>query len=171
MARIPDEILDCSVFLYPSKDDADAEEGSVAGGTGFLVGVSSDDVPELWYFYVVTNKHVVTGLKNDKGDYEGGSQVVRLNTWSGKSDSMDLSGSWVNHPTDDLAVAYAPVLHNVHKFTCIDFQKYIPDKQKMEVMKIGPGDDTYMVGRFINHHGKQRNLPSVRWGHISMMPP
>jgi hypothetical protein len=27
-----------------------------------------------------------------------------------------------------------------------------------------------MVGRFINHEGKQRNLPSVRFGHISQMP-
>lgn len=27
-----------------------------------------------------------------------------------------------------------------------------------------------MVGRFVNHEGKQRNLPSVRFGNISMMP-
>jgi len=27
-----------------------------------------------------------------------------------------------------------------------------------------------MVGRFINHEGKQRNSPTIRFGHISMMP-
>jgi hypothetical protein len=27
-----------------------------------------------------------------------------------------------------------------------------------------------MVGRFINHEGKQRNLPALRYGNIAMMP-
>jgi hypothetical protein len=27
-----------------------------------------------------------------------------------------------------------------------------------------------MIGRFINHEGKQRNLPTVRFGNIAMMP-
>ena len=27
-----------------------------------------------------------------------------------------------------------------------------------------------MIGRFINHEGKQKNLPTVRFGNISMMP-
>jgi hypothetical protein len=35
---------------------------------------------------------------------------------------------------------------------------------------IGLGDETFMVGRFVNHEGIQRNSPSLRWGHISMLP-
>ena len=40
----------------------------------------------------------------------------------------------------------------------------------MELNKIGPGDEVLMVGRFINAAGRERNLPSVRWGHIAMWP-
>jgi hypothetical protein len=32
------------------------------------------------------------------------------------------------------------------------------------------GDETYTVGRFINHEGKQQNTPCVRFGNIAMMP-
>ncbi len=40
----------------------------------------------------------------------------------------------------------------------------------LEQYAIGPGDDVFMVGRFINHQGRQRNTPVVRFGNISMMP-
>jgi hypothetical protein len=36
--------------------------------------------------------------------------------------------------------------------------------------RVGPGDDVYLVGRFIGHDGKQRNTPIARFGVISMMP-
>src|SRR5438876_12389505 len=35
---------------------------------------------------------------------------------------------------------------------------------------MGIGDEVFMVGRFINHEGTQQNKPSVRFGHIAMMP-
>jgi hypothetical protein len=35
---------------------------------------------------------------------------------------------------------------------------------------IGPGDDLFYVGRFADHAGKYENLPSVRFGSLSMMP-
>jgi hypothetical protein len=34
---------------------------------------------------------------------------------------------------------------------------------------IGLGDDIYLSGRYINHEGKQRNIPTVRFGTIAMM--
>ena len=36
-------------------------------------------------------------------------------------------------------------------------------------MNIGPGDECFVVGRFVNHEGKQKNLPTVRFGCISQM--
>ena len=36
-------------------------------------------------------------------------------------------------------------------------------------LNIGPGDDVFMIGRFINRDGGQENTPSVRFGNISMM--
>ncbi len=35
---------------------------------------------------------------------------------------------------------------------------------------LGIGDDVYTVGRFVNHDGKQRNNPVVRFGNIAQMP-
>jgi hypothetical protein len=35
---------------------------------------------------------------------------------------------------------------------------------------IGPGDDVFFVGRYVNHQGRQQNSPTVRLGIISMLP-
>lgn len=43
-------------------------------------------------------------------------------------------------------------------------EKFIHDEN------IGPGDEVVLIGRFINIEGKERNIPSVRFGHISQMP-
>jgi hypothetical protein len=43
-------------------------------------------------------------------------------------------------------------------------------QQAIEEHNIGPGDDVFMVGRFVTHDGRQRNTPSLRFGDISMMP-
>jgi hypothetical protein len=37
-------------------------------------------------------------------------------------------------------------------------------------IKLGVGDQVFMVGRFIGHDGKQRNAPLVRFGSIAGMP-
>jgi hypothetical protein len=43
-------------------------------------------------------------------------------------------------------------------------------REQAKTEKTGPGDDVFMVGRFVNHEGRQRNTPSVRFGNISMLP-
>src|SRR5260370_42243079 len=75
MPRIPDEFLDCVVYLYPSQPAAEAGEG--LGGTGFVVGIRSQD-RSVQSLYVVTNRHVV----------ELGNTTVRINTLDGKRDSV-----------------------------------------------------------------------------------
>ena len=35
---------------------------------------------------------------------------------------------------------------------------------------IGPGDEAFIVGRFVSHEGTERNTPTVRFGNIGMMP-
>jgi hypothetical protein len=36
--------------------------------------------------------------------------------------------------------------------------------------QIGPGDEVFTVGRFINHEGRQQNLPTARFGNIAQLP-
>ena len=42
--------------------------------------------------------------------------------------------------------------------------------EKILQHKIGPGDDVFMVGRFIDAGGIEVNQPAVRFGNISLMP-
>jgi hypothetical protein len=39
--------------------------------------------------------------------------------------------------------------------------EFLATKEKIEHHRVGPGDEVFMPGRFINHEGKQRNLPAV----------
>jgi hypothetical protein len=42
-------------------------------------------------------------------------------------------------------------------------------KQEVKALGIGPGSKAMLVGRFVNHEGKQKNLPCVRCGTIAIM--
>jgi hypothetical protein len=68
--RIPDELLQCAVYLYHSQVDAD--RGAKVGGSRFLYGVESTRLPDIWHVYVVSNRHVVET-----------NPFVRLNTVDG----------------------------------------------------------------------------------------
>lgn len=161
MPAIPPETIDCIAYLYPDKISALA--GERVGGCGCIVSVPAPEIhKDFCYVYVVTNSHVVR---------DGKSPVVRVNSRDGGLTIYDnVPGVWSDHPDgDDIAVA--PV---AFKYEEADV-KAVPEdwfltKQQLEDYKIGPGDEVVIVGRFINHEGKQRNLPAARFGHISMLP-
>src|ERR1700680_2155093 len=67
MSRIPDDILDCAIYLYSS--EAAGRAGESAGGSGFLVGLESLKHKGMWWIYAVTNRHVI----------KDGYPVARLN--------------------------------------------------------------------------------------------
>lgn len=159
MPRISNTILDCTIYLYPSKGAA--EEGEHAGGSGFLVGIRSK--VEGGYIYAVTNSHVIR---------EGNSPVIRLNTIEGIRDVLQVEmHDWHHHPNgDDLAVCnIGGLLSGRFKFKHIPVDLFVTG-DIISQEDIGPGDEVFMVGRFISHEGKQRNIPTLRFGNISMMP-
>ncbi len=156
--RISDNILDCTVYLYPSAGEARA--GEAVGGSGFLIGMPSKH--EGWYHgYIVTNSHVIR---------EANSPVARLNSKDGKIAIIELGqDDWVHHPAgDDLAAATAPVTPDTHRFSAISIETFV-SKKLLDELDIGIGDEVVMVGRFINHEGRQTNWPSVRFGSIAQM--
>lgn len=160
MPRIDDEYLDCVIYLYPSVRDA--EQGKRAGGSGFLVGIPSEIHKPGSYIYAVTNSHVIK---------EGNSPVMRLNTWKGDMDILELDkNNWVHHPDgDDVAVCPIATSTKTYKYMVVHRDNFLT-KNFIEKYRIGPGEDVFMVGRFITHEGKQRNMPVVRFGSIAMMP-
>jgi hypothetical protein len=157
--RIRNEFLDCVIYLYPSEIDAD--QGERAGGSGFLVGVPAKwHGPDSWFLYAVTNKHVIRN-----------SSVIRMNSSNGEKVIMSIPrNSWVWHPSgDDLAVCLIHFDPNEIAFNFVRNDMFIT-KEIVDGYNIGPGDDVFMVGRFINHEGRQKNIPSVRFGNIAQMP-
>jgi hypothetical protein len=158
--RISESILDSVVYLYPS--EAEAENGSRIGGSGFLVGVAIDPPHnKMSLRIVVTNKHVI----------DAGNMVVRINTADGGHDVVALdSEQWLFSPTDDdLAVCPIWISPKIFKYSYIPHWHLLTEK-KIEELAIGPGDDVFFVGRFIEREGRLRNLPSVRFGTIAQMP-
>jgi hypothetical protein len=172
--KIPQHFLDCSIYLYDSKEAA--EDGEHFGGSGCLVSVESTPIydptsfKDGWYrkvllhfpphLYAVTNKHVV----------EQGCPVIRLNTVDGEIDVLELNPQdWIPHPDgDDLAIAPIDLPPSKHTYIPISIHLFVG--RNSAVSYLGAGDDTFMVGRFINHAGKQRNTPALRFGSIAMMP-
>lgn len=159
MPRIRDEYLDCVIYLYPS--DVDAEDGTKWGGSGFLIGVPSRGLRQnFWFLYAVTNKHVIRN-----------STILRMNTCKGEKAILPTQrDTWYTHPEgDDLAVCLISFDPRDYKFKYVPRDSFI-SKETVALLNIGPGDDVFMVGRFINRDGRQQNLPTARFGSIGQMP-
>jgi hypothetical protein len=158
MPRIRDEYVNCAVYLYPTV--AHAKRGEAFGGSGFVVKVMSKfDDPYKRHFYVVTNSHVLNS----------GSSVIRMNKKDGTVATIKTNPSlWTYSDKADLAI-YPIELDDSYSVHAISTKKLLT-KFKLESKGLGVGDDTFVVGRFINHEGRQRNRPTVRFGTIAMMP-
>jgi hypothetical protein len=158
MPRIGKQYLNCTIYLYESAESA--QEGAKFGGSGCLVSVDSENGSyHPAHIYAVTNKHVAEKCP-----------VVRLNTVDGNIDVLNLRvDDWTPHPDgDDLAVAPIALPDARHDYFAITSFSFLQRKHLGFVA--AAGDDTFMVGRFVNHAGIQRNTPSLRFGSIAMLP-
>jgi hypothetical protein len=155
--RIHELFLECAFYLYPSR--AAAERATQFGGSGFFV-IEPAAVPGKGFVYAVSNTHVVRG-----------SPVIRLNNREGGTHVLETDTShWTYSEDTDLAVLPIDLsIWGTYQTTAIPTPWFI-DKDSVVSKGIGPGDDTFTIGRFINQEGKQRNRPSVRFGSISTMP-
>lgn len=160
MPRIDDRLLDSVIYLYASEKSANS--GEKLGGSGFVVGVPSIAYPNKLYIYAVTNAHIV----------EGGFTTLRFNNTSGQFVVIPTKATdWEYHHDEgvDLAACSIAIPTNVYIFP-INIEKWFLTQDAINEFKVGIGDETFTIGRFVNHEGEQKNLPSVRFGNISMMP-
>ena len=160
MPRIPPKILDSIFYLYP--DAEAAADGKRFGGTGFLVLIPSEIVPTSGYMYAVTNWHVACQENS----------VIRLNTGCSGPDILELGPEqWSFDPAYDIAVY--PMGNSVrpgfHRISVIDVSMFLT-KEGVEQARIGPGEDVFMIGRFIDHDGGPTNMPAARFGNIAINP-
>lgn len=160
MPRINDQILECACYVYDS--ESDAHSGAKVGGAGFLVAVRFVKVSHCVQIYAVTNEHIIRGTRRP---------AIRLNVPSGQAEVIvPKKNEWTIHPDgDDLAIAKI----KIEPFD-LPVRYILPEgflsEEILKMYDFGPGDETFMVGRFIGREGKQRNTPTVRFGNISMMP-
>jgi hypothetical protein len=156
--RIADEMLQSVFYLYP--DRASAAKGEAAGGTGFIVAYSSELAKSTYFLFAVSNKHVVADF---------GASVIRLNTVNGGTDIIECEPhEWYFTNQHDLAIIPIKVDLAKHRVKAVPLNEFItPDA--ISTYDIGPGDEVFMIGRFVKHDGKLINNPSVRFGNLSMM--
>jgi hypothetical protein len=159
MPRIPDVFIKCVFYLYPSQ--AAAEDGEQSGGCGFFVSVPVEGV-QWRHIYAVTNKHVV----------DRGSCTFRVNMNAGKSVPIETDErAWFRHPDgDDLAILPFVPPAGASWGHILTEGKVFATPDVIQEYDIGPGDDAFTIGRFINHDGKDQNRPVVRFGNIAQMP-
>jgi hypothetical protein len=155
MPKIPESVLQSIFYLYANEEDAKAGENP--GGTGFVVEIRSERELSSPHYYGVTNWHVACD----------GYPVIRLNTLDGKVDILDFNpDQWEFLPGKyDVAViplSLDPEIHAVHS---IEQRLFVADPNHYYV-----GDDVFMIGLFIDHGGVSTNVPSARFGNISMLP-
>jgi hypothetical protein len=156
MPRIPEELLRASFYLYPS--GAEAKAGHQAGGTGLFVSIPVPNVPGRMFIYAVSNAHVV---------HQSGCSVIRVNNLVGGTEVFEKDPAEWHASDDDLAVSLVNVNPAVHNIKVVD-ESWFVTKQDIGGAACGIGDDVFMVGRFVNHDGNLTNVPSVRFGHLSM---
>lgn len=160
MPTIPKAVLESVVYLY--RDRASALAGKSFGGSGFIVCVPSVTRPDRGYLYVVSNHHVAV---------KGGFSVVRVNTRSGGADVIELDPSdWeFAEGGGDVAIASLAANLSEHALRFWDVSHFLSRRDSVSGF-IGPGDDVFMAGRFIDLNGGQTNAPAVRFGNVSVDP-
>lgn len=155
--RVPPHWLDCSFYVYRSREDA--MSGKQSGGSGCFVGVPS--LHEGWFhFYALTNRHVI----------DQGFGVLRVNTFDGKMGTVETQwGDWeILDESGDVAVMPLDLPSQFRRKVVL-IEEFI-SRETMEQFNIWPGDETFLIGRLINQSGQQRNTPVVRFGNISLLP-
>lgn len=162
MPRIPPEILKCTFFLYRTREDA--ERGTNTGGTGFFIGIPSSVHPQGMHAFAVTNWHVAV---------DSGFSVIRVNLIGGGIDIIEREPhEWLYKQGGyDIAITNGPVFDGTeYDIRALHLPTHALTRAHVEALNIGPGEDVFMVGRFIDHDGHEVNAPATRFGNISMMP-
>jgi hypothetical protein len=163
MPKLPRRMLDTVFYLYKNK--ADALKGSDIGGTGFFLAMRSKQFPDrITYIYGVTNWHVAV---------KRGYSVIRINTTDGPPEILEYGPEdWEFIPDgSDVAAVELPQLSSQkHNFAYVTDNFLFPESHAEEVLQLGPGDDVFMIGRFVDYNSGPTNTPFVRFGNISSIP-
>lgn len=162
--QLPEEIRK-SVFFVSYL----TENGYKFAGTGFFVSMSLANDPNRLFIYLITAKHVIVEAKRASID---GKIWLRINTKNGFEYVSSEEATWQTHSEDcsiDAAVlSWAPDSAYFDYLT-IPISLII-NEEVISKEGIGIGDEIFLIGLFVNHYGRKKNIPIARVGNIAAMP-
>jgi len=154
-----------TAFALSTSSRADAQ----AVGTAFALSAPLGDTGEVATF-LVTALHLVVKAESKSDD---GCLYMRLNTSTGGYRFVKVErDAWVVPDQSELTVDVTACswngggqfsLRRVGANQCAT-------SDVIATERIGVGTDVFLTGLFVNHHGRQRNVPIVRVGNIAAMP-
>lgn len=157
-------VLKCVVFIGVVSDPGGFNPTFVPYGTGFLITLFYEDFP---FDYIITCKHVIDLIDSDK-------VYVRLNLKEGGSKSVSVNKElWVLNTENDIAVLSQKVgelfdWRPIFKQDIIT--KDVIENWSQNHSSILVGEESFLVGLFTNHYGREHNIPIIRRGNIAAMP-
>lgn len=164
MPLVDPGFLKSVVWVYP--DEASAQVGGAAGGTGFLVGVPLGELPltRLASIYVVTCRHVIIDRERGK-PYPNPAIVVRRRDRKVVPIVIPQDQWHFHDEHDDLAVGDWDNLSNVeHDFTVASSLDLIEESAPTTI-----GTEAFYMGRF--QPTEDVTLTTARFGNLSTAEP
>ena len=153
---VPDHMRDCVCFVYMVK------KGEMRPiGTAFLFG--KDPIALM-----VTALHVVAKTKESDDGYV----YLRLNTQSGYDFYKIAADDWMKPDQSEKAVDIAACFWpfpGAFRIKSVGVNQ-CATAEVVEREAVGVGLDIFLTGLFVEHHGRERNVPIVRVGNIASMP-
>lgn len=159
MPPIPNHFLDSVVFLFQSSEAAEARMNS--GGSGFIASVARDHYLGS-PLYIVTNRHVAERARAVRIQEPGGRDFDVIATPEER---------WHHHPDGD-DVSVFPLGISPYRdfyYSSIDASTFMHTVEP-ERSWLGPGEDVFLLGRYIGRDGTQLDTPMARFGHIAAPP-
>jgi hypothetical protein len=154
---------ECVCFVYA---DTGGELKPI--GTAFFLDFPVDGVH--WTF-VVTALHVVANAQKANA-----KTFLRVNTKDGGFRVVEVSAEkWIKPDVSDeiidIALCQWEALPSASDFDFLRVGAELAATENvMAEQQIGVGSEVMFAGLFVNHHGRQRNEPVVRFGNICAMP-
>jgi hypothetical protein len=175
--KVTSEAVNSVAFLCTEDEVSPGVHELVPHATAFFVLVPGEG-PKL-HSYVVTAGHCIDETR-------GLPFVVRLSAPDRFIDEPTRADLWFEH--DDADVALTPFVPQVGErhggISAIDLTSFVAADYTYDIGQMLPapgvggpvplpvevGDEVAFAGLFSAHPGSTRNLPVVRFGHISQMP-
>ncbi len=159
---IPEKVEKCVAYICVPND-----KETTPIGTGFFISYIYESLPDKYYVFLVTARHVVI---DENGNIRPRLFLRMNDKASGHSTDYDdiKANLWFFHEEyQSVDIAVHPLLPSKADFLYVKSEDIVTDNF-MKEKNIGIGDDIFYVGLLSYLSGKDRIAPIVRFGRLSL---